>query len=454
MQGVKNKKLAGWGNYPIEAANIYEPSHIKDMMEGLQSRQEESYIARGVGRSYGDTALNRNRGVILQRPFRQILSFDAQTGIVACEAGVTYEDLLNTFVVQGFFPSVTPGTKYVTIGGAIANDVHGKNHHKDGSISNFVLDFDLLTGLGEVVHCSRTENPELFWATIGGIGLTGIIVKVRIRLIPIESAYMEVHYDKACNLDEAFDHFSAHDADYQYSVAWIDCLATGKALGRSVLMRGNHVPKHALPSTLKAPLVRKEKWKWNIPFYFPGFVLNARSIQLFNQYYYRSFRDKMTRIIDYDRFFYPLDAISNWNRAYGRRGLVQYQVVFPLDTSRAGLVELLSRLSVEKCSSFLAVLKSFGAGNQAPLSFPFRGYTLALDIPLKNPGLFGFLRKLDELVLKHRGRIYLAKDATLAPEHLRQMYPEVDHFLHVKKRVDPAGIFSSSMARRLNINVT
>jgi decaprenylphospho-beta-D-ribofuranose 2-oxidase len=451
MFNYKSQKIYGWGKYPIQKAHLYRPERENEITDIVRSNSETSYISRGLGRSYGDSSLNKQGGVILNTHLNKFISFDPETGVLEAEAGVPLKDILDIFVLKGFFLPVTPGTKYVTLGGAIANDIHGKNHHKDGNISAYIDQFSLLLASGETVNCSRGENSEIFWATIGGIGLTGIILTARITLIPVESAYIEVHYDKAKNLNEAFELFYEGDDDYQYSVAWIDCLASGNSLGRSVLMRGNHASAATLPKKITNPLNLKEKNKLNVPFNLPSFVLNPFSIGLFNTLYYSSYQDDTTKIVGYDSFFYPLDSILNWNRAYGKKGFVQYQVVFPAETSKEALRELLKKLSEKKVSSFLAVLKSFSEGNPAPLSFPFKGHTLALDIPIKDHSIFILLKDLDQFVIEQGGRTYLAKDAVLSPESVRKMYPELPTFLDVKRQVDPNNVFSSSMARRLGM---
>ncbi|MBX6396599.1 MAG: FAD-binding oxidoreductase, partial [Alicyclobacillaceae bacterium] len=364
-----------------------------------------SYLARGLGRAYGDAALNEGAGVLLQTRRNRFLDFDPGSGILRCEAGVSLAEILEVFVPRGYFLPVTPGTKFVTVGGAIASDVHGKNHHQDGSFSNFVVDLDLLTAGGEVITCSRTEKEDIFWATVGGMGLTGVILRASLRLLPVTSSYIRVDYVKARNIDEAFERFDADDDRYQYSVAWIDCLATGRSLGRSVLMRGNHVPAEDLPPSLRSrPLEVRKKMNVTVPFDFPSVTLNYLSIRAFNALYYRLSKGSPGVLVHYDPFFYPLDAVLDWNRLYGKRGFVQYQVVFPFETSREGLIALLERLARDRRSSFLAVLKRFGAEGQGLLSFPRPGYTLALDIPIRDDGLFAFLREMDEWVAEKGGR--------------------------------------------------
>jgi decaprenylphospho-beta-D-ribofuranose 2-oxidase len=452
MVGSIKKNISGWGKYPVQECILYRPENLRDIQMILSSQVQKNYIPFGLGRSYGDTPLNKGNGVILQYKLNRFISFDEENGILDCEAGVSLEEIIHFSLPKGFFLPTTPGTKYVTVGGAIANDVHGKNHHQDGCFSEFILDFNLLLASGEIVQCSRGQNSDLFWATIGGIGLTGVIINARIQLKRVNSAYIKVHYEKAANIDEALALFSEDDNQFQYSVAWIDCLASGKSLGRSVLMRGNHASNEDLTGSIQYPLQIKEKKKLNIPVNFPSFTLNQFTISMFNATYYSLFKNKQIKVIDYDSFFYPLDSISNWNRMYGKNGFVQYQAVFPSETSKQGLIELLEKLSSSKRSSFLAVLKSSGKQNKGLLSFPIRGHTLALDIPIKDASLFDFLKELDQIVVKYKGRVYLAKDSELSADMFNRMYGErVIKFKNIKQEVDPANLFSSSMARRLGL---
>lgn len=441
--------ITGWGNFPKERAHLFRPEKTKELQEILASHKWPNYISRGLGRSYGDTALNKGHGVILQTRLNRFLSFDPTNHILECEAGVSFEEILQVFMPKGYFLPATPGTKYVTVGGAIANDIHGKNHHKDGSMADHLLDLTLLTGTGEILQCSREQHSEVFWATVGGIGLTGIILTARIKLVPIESAYIDVDYKKASNLIDAMDLLAATDDQYPYSVAWIDCISTGSSMGRSVLMLGKHATRDRVSGD---PLRVKSKIKLGMPMDLPSFVLNPLSIKAFNFAYYNKFKDQDGVLTDYDSFFYPLDAINNWNRMYGKHGFIQYQMVFPPETSRAGLTKILEKLSSAGRSSFLAVLKSFGEKGEGLLSFPRKGYTLALDIPVRGgTQFFSFIKELDQIVLDHDGIIYLAKDSTMSPDTFRQMYPELEKFQKIKEELDPHHLFSSSMARRLHI---
>ncbi|HOZ45480.1 MAG TPA: FAD-binding oxidoreductase [Candidatus Hydrogenedentes bacterium] len=450
MEKSATLKLSGWGRYPVEESIVYRPERRAAIAEILGVGPESDYIARGLGRSYGDTALNKHGGVIDLSRLNRMIAFDAEEGVLECEAGTSLAEIIDTFLPRGYFLPVTPGTKFVTVGGAIANDVHGKNHHRDGAFGNFVVDFTLLTASGEVLPCSPTQNADVFHATIGGIGLTGLILTARIRLRRVETAYIRVDYRRAPNIEAALAAMAESDAQYQYSVAWIDCLAKGAHLGRSVLMWGNHARLTGLagaPALAASPLRPKQVHPKSVPVDFPGFVLNPWSIRAFNTVFYAVHRDTVGALVDYDRYFYPLDRIHHWNRMYGRAGFCQFQATLP-KSSVATLVELLERLSRSSCASFLAVLKCFGDEGPGYLSHPMPGYTLAFDIPNRHE-LIGFLDELHVLVLNGGGRIYLGKDAAAKANMIPEMYPRLDGFREVCRRLDPYGRLSSSMARRL-----
>lgn len=448
--GYVSRNLSGWGRFPVEPCHLYRPEKQRETAAILDSGLDPSYIPRGLGRSYGDASLNREAGAISTARLNRFLAFDAETGLLECESGVSLAEIIEVFLPRGFFLPVTPGTKFVTLGGAIAADVHGKNHHQDGTIAQFVQDFRLLTPAGLQLQCSRSENSQVFWATLGGMGLTGMIQSARIKLLRVESAYVRVDYEKAGNLDAALDQMSASDDRYRYSVAWIDALARGGSLGRSVLMRGDHAAAADVASRARSPLAARARRALSVPFDLPALALNSLTVSAFNALYYAGHVNGAGHLVDFDRFFYPLDAIRDWNRVYGKRGFVQYQVVLPLESSRAGLRILLERLAGSRRASFLAVLKRFGKANQGPLSFPAPGWTLALDLPVTRD-LPEFLGELDDVVVDHGGRVYLAKDAVLRPEKFARMYPRLDEFRAVKQRLDPQGRVSSSLARRLKI---
>jgi FAD/FMN-containing dehydrogenase len=449
-QGFVTQSLSGWGRFPVEQCKVYRPESRRQLVALLESAAQPSFISYGLGRSYGDAPLNSRGGVIRHTRLNRFLAFDAQAGVLECEAGVSLAEIIQYFLPRGFFLPVTPGTKFVTVGGAIAADVHGKNHHQDGTLGNFVLDFELLTSEGEKISCSPNTNSEVFWATLGGMGLTGIILSARIKLRPVTSAYVLVDYQKATNLEDVLGRMAESDVRYQYSVAWIDCLATGRHTGRAILMRGNHASANELPANIRRPLAEPYHGRWTLPFDFPSLALNSLTVGAFNSFYFATHRNSVRQLVDLEKFFYPLDAIHHWNRLYGRRGFVQYQVALPLEGGLEGLRELLTRLARSRRASFLAVLKRFGKSNPGLLSFPIEGHTLALDLPVAS-GLIPLLHELDRMVLNYGGRIYLAKDAVMTSQTFAAMYPKFGQFRAIKRKLDPRGLLSSSQARRLGI---
>jgi decaprenylphospho-beta-D-ribofuranose 2-oxidase len=481
MQRSFELSLSGWGNYRPATCRVFRPERLADLRELATAATAANgghdsggtLLARGLGRSYGDSATNAGGAVALMERVDCLLDLNVSVGltreagtaaVVEAEAGVSLATLVDVLLPRGWFLPVTPGTRYVTLGGAIAADVHGKNHHADGTIGNFVESLRLMLADGSVLDCSPAANADVFWATVGGMGLTGIILSARLRLRPVSSAYVSVRQTRLANLDAALDHFEAAreggsrpgGREPTYSVAWIDCLAGGASLGRSVVMEGEHLSAGALAAAGMSlergrdPLARPRRQGRSVPFHFPGFALSRPTVRLFNEAYYRAHGDG-TRAVGLDAFFYPLDAVRHWNRVYGRRGFVQYQALFPSAAARQGLREMLEAISDAGSASFLAVLKRTGEQGQGMLSFPMPGYTLALDLPNTGPRLDALLRGLDAIVLRHGGRLYLAKDATMSAEAFAAMYPRLDEFRRVKATVDPAGRFSSTQARRLKI---
>ncbi|MEM3846301.1 MAG: FAD-binding oxidoreductase, partial [Candidatus Parvarchaeota archaeon] len=367
--------VTNWGKYPTINANLIEFDSEVSAKDYLADKDE--IITRGLGRCYGDSSLSKN--ILSSLRYNHFLTFDQNLGIIRCEAGASLADILESFVKRGWFLPVTPGTKFITVGGAIASDVHGKNHHKEKSFGFHVLSFKLLLADGSVVECSKDQNSDLFYATIGGMGLTGIILEAAFKLKRIESAYIRQETLKAYNLDEIMEYFE-QSQDYTYSVAWIDCLAKNEHIGRSILMRGEHALEFELPQN--TPLLLKEKRKLNIPIDLPSFLLNPISVKAFNELYFSKAPKYLSKsIVDYDTFFYPLDSIHNWNRIYGKRGFTQYQFVLPKESSQEGLKAILKKIAQSNQGSFLAVLKLFGK-QESLISFPMEGYTLALDFPL------------------------------------------------------------------------
>ena len=437
-------ELSGWGRYPVQTCELERPERYADLRYDAAS-----LIARGQGRSYGDAALNESGRVLLTERVNRLLDFDMENGILRAESGATLADILDVIVPRDWFLPVTPGTKFVSLGGCVAADVHGKNHHHEGSFGDHVLSIELILDDASRVKCSASENSELFWATVGGMGLTGIIGEVTLKLIPIPTSSMIVRNYRAENLEQIFQLLQSPSSDDRYTVAWIDSLARGRHLGRGIAMCGHHAAADELPEDFNSA---KPKRSRSIPFDFPNWLLNPMSIAAFNALYYRREGMKQQPFISrYDDFFYPLDAIGQWNRLYGKRGFVQYQCVIPEPTAFEGIRTILQELSGSRRPSFLAVLKRFGAQGNGLLSFPMAGYTLALDLPIRDVSLFELLDKLDKIVIQHGGRVYLAKDARLSAESFHAMYPRYDEWLKIKNTFDQQIIFSSSLSRRLKI---
>jgi FAD/FMN-containing dehydrogenase len=393
-----------------------------------------------MGRSYGDSALADQ--VISTTCLNHLLDFDLTTGSVRCSAGVPLVDLIEVFVPRGWFPPVTPGTQFVTVGGAIASDVHGKNHHGEGCFSELLEQFQLMLASGEVVTCSKDQNAELFRATCGGMGLTGIIVEATLRLRPIRSAFIKETIFKAKDLEEVLALFEEHQGS-TYAVAWIDCLAAGRQMGRSLLMLGEHDEEGGL--------IFQNTRALSIPIDMPGLLLNRFSIAAFNAFYYHRVRtQRVDRRIHYEPFFYPLDNIRHWNLLYGRRGFVQYQFVIPKAAGIMGLRKIFQKIVATRRGSFLAVLKVLGNENANYLSFPTAGYTLAIDFKLDD-GLFAFLEELDKLVLDYGGRIFLTKDARMSEATFKRGYPQWEQFQEIRHRYGAMGKFCSLQSKRLGL---
>lgn len=402
------KKVTNWGNFPVVEKEMRSEDQYSKIREFVLNHNE--VIARGNGRCYGDSSLAES--IFSTKKLNKFISFDRLNGIIKCEAGVLLSDVLEISVPQGYFLFVTPGTKFISVGGALASDVHGKNHHAEGCFSEYVVDFKLMNEKGEIITCSREENSEKFWATIGGMGLTGIILSVKFKLKNIESAYIRQESIKAENLDEIFRLFEESES-WTYTVAWIDCLQKGKDLGRSIMMRGEHAFPHELPEKFKKnPLRLKEKFSPTVPFYFPGFALNSLTVKIFNFLYYKKQAKKeLKNFTDYDTFFYPLDFVNDWNKIYGKKGFIQYQMMIPKDKGREGMQRILETIANSGSGSFLAVLKLYGKENpEAYNSFPFEGYSLALDFKVDR-NLRKLIDQLDAIVEEYNGKIYLTKDS-------------------------------------------
>jgi decaprenylphospho-beta-D-ribofuranose 2-oxidase len=430
--------LMSWGMYP-KIKNIVFRFEKKQALKQIIDEHDE-LIPYGNGRSYGDSALSTN--IIDVRPKDYFIYFNEESGLLHVQAGVLLSEILESFVPRGWFLKVTPGTKFITVGGAIAADIHGKNHHVEGCFSECVKEFEIMLAEGEVVTCSKETTPELFKATCGGQGLTGVILDANIYLKKINSQYIDQTTIKTKNLKETFEAFEVY-RDKPYSVAWIDCLAKGDKIGKCLLMVGDFRDDGKLDYN-----VREQK---SVPFNFPSFALNNWSVRVFNWLYYGKVKESVSKqIVDIDYFFYPLDAIGHWNRIYGKNGFTQYQFILPKETSYEGLEEILSAISKSGKGSFLAVLKLYGKANDNYLSFPMEGYSLALDFKIEK-GLFDLLDELDEIVVKYKGRIYLAKDVRVSKEIFEKGYPQIKTFRQYRKENKMDAKFQSHQSKRVGI---
>ncbi|MFF7389641.1 FAD-binding protein [Streptomyces scabiei] len=507
--------VTGWGRTAPSAARLVRPRTYEEASAAVRACAAQGArggIARGLGRAYGDAAQNAGGAVLDMTGLDRVHAIDADGGTVLCDAGVSLHRLMEVLLPLGWFVPVTPGTRQVTVGGAIAADIHGKNHHVSGSFARHVLSLDLLTADGEI----RTVVPgtPLFDATAGGMGLTGVILTATVRLLPVETSWMCVDTERARDLDDLLARLTATDRYYRYSVAWIDLLAKGPATGRAVLTRGDHAPLEALETRWRRNAGRGPAWTgqtgsppggvpWTAsagapwtpppgvpwasstraragrpavgdaarfrrgapagpldfrtprlpaaPSFVPDGLLGRTAMGLFNELWFRRApRSRTDELQRISTFFHPLDGVPHWNRIYGRSGFVQYQFVVGHGREET-LRRIVQRISERRCPSFLAVLKRFGEGDPGWLSFPMPGWTLAVDIPASLPGLGAFLDSLDEEVAAAAGRVYLAKDARLRPELLAAMYPRLPEFRALREELDPGGVFVSDLARRLGL---
>lgn len=441
---------SGWGRFAEKTCQVYRPESWPGVRAVVASAPESTLVARGLGRSYGDSAVNESGGVLLTERLDRILAFDEAGRTVTTEGGTSLARLLSFLLPRGWFLPVVPGTRFVSVGGALAADVHGKNHHVDGTIGRHVEELTLLTAAGEVVRCSPGENTVAFDATIGGMGLTGIILSARLRILPVETPLVRVVKRRGRCLDEILAFLDEEERLSRYSVAWIDGLARGRSLGRGVLIRGDHLAADELPKGRARSTGLPERPGPAVPLDAPPFLLGPLSVAAFNELYFRSARAG-TSLSSYGPFFFPLDAIGRWNRLYGRRGFVQYQALLPRDAAGEGCRRILEEISRERAASFLAVLKTTGAEGRGLLSFPKPGVTLGLDIPNTGDRLRSLARRLDEVLLRYGGRLYLAKDALTDAETFGAMYPRLADFRAARRKLDPSGRFSSDQARRLGL---
>ena len=425
-------KLSGWGKYPIKNTEVLKPKNVKELIDTLNGDQ---LIARGNGRSYGDSSIGISKTIDMKN-FNKIISFNNKEGYLIAESGVILQDIIKKTLPNGWFPYVTPGTKFATLGGMIAADVHGKNHHKDGNFSNFVKWIELVNSKGELIRCSKNENSEIFEWTMGGMGLTGIILKAAIKLRSISTGWIKQKIIATKNLEETINLFETNESA-TYSVAWVDCFQKkGKHIGRSIFTIGEHASLEDLNKNKKKdPFKVSKKINFNMPFHLQSWSLNNWTIKIFNSiYYWLNKRKKTNNLIDWDSYFYPLDKILEWNKMYGRKGFAQYQCVIPKENSRNGLLEILETMCETKIGSFLTVLKKFGP-EQGKFSFPMDGYTIAMDFPINNKTL-SLMNRLDEITSKYGGRIYLAKDSRMSKETLFETEKRLKNFDNLRKKFD------------------
>jgi len=447
---TRKVRLTGWGLTEPTVAEVAAPVNAHEVAGLLAGASGRGLIARGLGRSYSNAAQNDGGLVIITTGMRKVLAFDPGSGLVTCEAGVSLERLMARFVPEGWFVPVSPGTCQVTVGGVIAADVHGKNHHCAGSFARHVTSFDLLMADGSVRAVTPDRSPELFWGTAGGMGLTGVILRATFALLKVDTSRVIVDTVRTGDIDETMDYLSATDQDYDYTAAWTDCLATGSSLGRSVITSGDFAVntdlryrdrEHPREFSARAPA--------GVPPVLPCGLINRRTVALLNEAWYRRAPRRRTgEIQTIGAFFHPLDSVRNWNRFYGPAGLRQYRYVVPpgaADVVRRSL----ERTSALRAPSFVTVLKRFGEPDPGMLSFPMPGWTLALDFPARTPGLDRLLAELDELVLAASGRLYLAQDSRIPASLMPRMYPRYEDFRRLRAKIDPDGVFSSDLSRRL-----
>ena len=445
-------RLTGWGRTSPSTARMAQVS--RDKVAGLlKDPHHRGVLMRGLGRSYGDAAQNAGGTVLTLEGSAEEAVLDRTAATLTAGAGVSLHDLLKVIIPQGFFVPVTPGTRFVTVGGAVASDIHGKNHHVEGSFGNHIRRLTLMLADGTIQEIGPAQNPTLFWATVGGMGLTGVILEVTFSLIPIETSLCTVNTIRCRNIDLLIEEMSHGDDNHRYSVAWADLLATGSRLGRSVLWRGNHTKLAELSSKEATDALRYEpKHLATVPPVGPPFgFVNKLSSTLFNELWFRKEpRQKNGGHKSIPAYFHPLDAIGSWNRLYGDGGFLQYQFALPFGCEDE-LRQIVEKIAVSKTASPLVVLKRFGDANPAPLSFPMPGWTLTVDIPTRAEGLGRLLHSLDEVVMQSGGRHYLAKDAHTTPTAIRRGYPRLDEWKQIQRSVDPDQLWQSDLARRLEL---
>ncbi len=439
-------EVKNWSGYPQIKSKVYYFRTAGELRKLL--RDHSRFITRGSGLSYGDASLGKH--IISTKLYNKIIAFDKKLGIIRAESGTTLDEILKIIVPLGWFLPVTPGTKFITMGGAVAADIHGKNHHKEGSFSQYVTSIRMMMADGIEINCNQFESSELFYSTCGGMGLTGVIMEIELKLKPIESSQIIQKSIVCHNLNTLVSAMKEHHR-VTYSVAWIDCMAKGKGMGRGVLMLGEHAKLNELPQSHRnQPFKLHQAPKLRVPINLPSFVLNKYSIRGFNFFYYWMHKLKRKQsIIHYDQFFYPLDFIKDWNKLYGKRGFLQYQFVIPFENGEKVMHKILTKISHSGFGSFLGVIKLLG-DQRSSLSFPMNGYTLALDMPIKKD-LFDFLDELDQLITEKGGRIYLAKDARTREDIMQMGYPDISGFRAIRNLTGANLKFESLMSKRLKL---
>ena len=442
------RALCGWGRTTPTTSLVSCPVDVSSVLASFCDHS--SVIARGLGRSYGDAAQCTGGLTIDTAGLSQIGTLDEIVGTIEVGGGVSLHDLMRRLIPAGWFVAVTPGTRYVSVGGAIAADVHGKNHHREGSFAQHVVEMTLVTP-GGVITVAPDRDPELFWTTAGGMGLTGVVVSAVLRLIAIDTSWMRVDSQRFTRLEDLMSTMEQSDSRYHYSVAWLDCVGGSNRHRRSVLTRGDHASSGALPDRLRGRSREvPSDPRFRVPRSTPRRLVNRLSVRTFNELWFRASRSSRGSLRPLAGFFHPLDGVSGWNLLYGPQGFVQYQFAVP--PARGEVIEdAVAAIASSGVPSFLAVLKRFGSGTPGPLSFSQEGWTLALDFPLGPPGLPALLDRLDDAVAMADGRVDLAKDSRLRPELLPVMYPRLGELARVRQRVDPEGVLASDLSRRLGI---
>ncbi|WP_288865255.1 FAD-binding oxidoreductase [uncultured Corynebacterium sp.] len=463
---LTTRSLYGWGRTAPSTAQVLSTADVDTIAQAVKQVADENselpehkrrgVIARGMGRSYGDPAQNGGGLVVDMTPLNRIHSIDPDTGIVDVDAGVTLDQLMKAALPFGLWVPVLPGTRQVTIGGAIGPDIHGKNHHSAGSFGDHVLSMELLVADGRVLHLEPNgENAELFWATVGGMGLTGIILRARIQMTKTETAYFIADTDRTDTLDETIAlHSDGSEVNYTYSSAWFDAISGPPKTGRSTISRGSLATldqlKEFAPKLAKDPLKFNAPQLMTVPDIFPSWTMNKLSLMAIGEAYYLMGKPSRNDVKNLTQFYQPLDLIGEWNRGYGKAGFLQYQFVVPTDAVEP-FKDIIYDIQASGHYTALNVFKLFGEGNRAPLSYPMKGWNVCVDFPIR-PGLNEFLDRLDDQVMQFGGRLYLAKESRTSAEKFHAMYPELPNWLETRRSIDPTGVFASDMSRRLELN--